>query len=92
MKEENIISIEQAALAFLLQARKDAGMSEEQFGRLAFPESERPRTKIHAMWSVQTSNTKGLRLRLGDFCSMCKALGKNPAQELLLLWNQIEQD
>lgn len=92
MKEANIISIEKAALDFLLKSRKDAGLSEEQLGQMAFPECSTPRTKIHAMWSVQTSNKKGLRLRLGDFCAMCHAMGKNPAQELLLLWNQIEQE
>ena len=92
MKEGNIISLEQAALDFLLKARKEAKLTEEQLGKLAFPESKTPRAKIHAMWSVQTSNKKALRLRLGDFCAMCRALGKNPAQELLLLWNQVEQD
>jgi len=92
MKEGNIISIEKAALDFLLKARKEAGLTQEQFGRLAFPECENPRAKINAMYSVQTSTKKSLRVRLGDFCSMCKALGKNPAQELLLLWNQIDQE
>lgn len=44
------------------------------------------------MWNAKTATKKSLRLRLGDFCAMCKALDKNPAQELLLLWNQIEQE
>ena len=92
MREENIISIEQAALDFLLKARKEAGLTQEQFGRLAFPENANPRAKINAMYSMQTSTKKNLRVRLGDFCAMCKALGKNPAQELLLLWNQIDQE
>ena len=92
MKEENILSIEQAALDFLLKLRKEKGLTQEQFGKLAFPESPNPRAKINAMYSVQTSTKKNLRVRLGDFCAMCKALDRNPAQELLLLWNQIEQE
>lgn len=92
MKEVNIISIEQAALDFLLDARKKAGMTEAELGQKAFPESSNPWSKVHAMWNAKTATKKNLRLRLGDFCAMCKALDKNPAQELLLLWNQIEQE
>ncbi len=92
MKEANIIDIEKAALDFLLSARKEAGMTEAELGKIAFPESSNPWSKVHAMWNAKTSTNKALRLRLGDFCAMCKALGKNPAQELLLLWNQIDQD
>ncbi len=92
MKEVNIIAIERAALDFLLKARKDAGMTEAEFGQKAFPDNANPWSKVHAMWNAKTAQKKALRLRLGDFCSMCKALDKNPAQELLLLWNQIEQD
>ncbi len=92
MKEDNIVAIEKAALAFLLKARKEAGLTEGELGNLAFPESSNPWSKVHAMWNVKTSTKKALRLRLGDFCSMCKALGKNPAQELLLLWNQVKQE
>ena len=92
MKEDNILAIERAALDFLLKARKEAGLTESEFGKKAFPESSNPWSKVHAMWNAKTASNKALRLRLGDFCSMCRALGKNPAQELLLLWNQIEQE
>lgn len=92
MKEANIIDIERVALDFLLKARKNAGLTETELGMKAFPDASNPRAKVHAMWSAKTSDNKGLRLRLGDFCAMCMALGKNPAQELLLLWNQIEQE
>ena len=92
MKEANIIDIERVALDFLLNARKDAGLTETELGKMAFPEASNPRAKIHAMWSAKTSENKALRLRLGDFCAMCLALGKNPAQELLLLWNKVEQE
>ena len=92
MKEDNILAIERAALDFLLKARKDAGMTEAELGKRAFPESSNPWSKVHALWNARTSTKKGLRVRLGDFCAMCKALEKNPAQELLLLWNQINQE
>lgn len=92
MKEANIIDIERVALDFLLKTRKEQGLSETEFGKLAFPEASDPRTKIHAMWAAKSNSGNRLRLRLGDFCAMCLALGKNPAQELLLLWNQVEQE
>lgn len=91
MKEQNIIDIEKVALEFLLAARKEAGMTEAELGQKAFPDSANPWSKIHAMWNMKTPSKKGLRLRLGDFCAMCQALGKNPAQELLLLWNKVDQ-
>ena len=91
MKEVNIIDIERVALEFLLAARKNAGMTETELGEKAFPDASNPRAKVHAMWSAKTAENKGLRLRLGDFCAMCLALDKNPAQELLLLWNKVEQ-
>ena len=82
MKEDNIVAIEKAALAFLLKARKEAGLTEGELGNLAFPESSNPWSKVHAMWNVKTSTKKALRLRLGDFCSMCKALAsaREPAR------------
>lgn len=92
MKERNIIDIEKAALDFLLAARKEAGMTEGELGQKAFPDSTNPWSKVHAMWNMKTAAKKGLRLRLGDFCAMCQALGKNPAQELLLLWNKVDQE
>lgn len=92
MKEQNIIDIEKAALDFLLNARKEAGMTEAELGQKAFPHSTNPWSKVHAMWNVKTTSKKGLRLRLGDFCTMCHALNKNPAQELLLLWNKVEHE
>ena len=92
MKEANIIDMEKAALDFLLAARKDAGMTEKELGEKAFPDSANPWSKVHALWNAKTASKKNLRLRLGDFCSLCDALGKNPAQELLLLWNKVEHD
>ena len=92
MKEENIFDIEKAALDLLLKYRKESGMSETEFGQASFPGVARPRSKINCLWSVKTAGGKPLRLRLGDFCSMCHALGKNPAQELFLLWEKAKKD
>lgn len=92
MKEQNILDVEKEALAFLLEARKASGMSETEFGQKAFPELANPRTKINSVFQGKNTGGKALRLRLGDFCAMCLALGKNPAQELLLIWNKISQE
>lgn len=92
MKEENIFDIEKEALELLLKYRKEIGMSETEFGKAAFPDISTPRSKINSLWSVKTAGGKPLRLRLGDFCAMCKALGKNPAQELFLLWEKAEKE
>ena len=61
MKEANIIDVERAALEFLLKARKDAGLTETELGKKAFPESSNPRGKVHAMWSAKTYENKALR-------------------------------
>ena len=92
MKEKNIFDIEKAALDQLLSYRKKAGLSETDFGKLAFPDIATPRSKINSLWSVKTAGGKPLRLRLGDFCAMCQALGKDPAQELFSLWQQTRHE
>lgn len=92
MKEQHIFDVEKEALDFLLEARLACGMTETEFGQKAFPDIPSPRSKINSLWSVKTAGGKPLRLRLGDFCAMCHALGKNPAQELLLIWNKIDQN
>lgn len=88
MREDSIIALERAALDFLLAARKEAGMSEKELGSAAFPDADNPRAKVHSLWSTKTASNKGLRLRLGDFCAMCQALGKSPAEELARLWDK----
>jgi len=92
MKEQHIFDVEREALKVLLEARQASGMSETEFGHKAFPDISNPRSKINSLWSVKTAGGKPLRLRLGDFCAMCQALGKNPAQELFMIWNNVEQD
>lgn len=92
MKEQNLLNIERVALEWLLEERKKKGMTETEFGSLAFPELENPRAKINALYQVKTGAGKNLRLRLGDYCAMCKALGKNPPEELFRLWNTVENE
>lgn len=92
MKEQAIFDIEKAALDLLLKYRKESGLSETDFGKKAFPDIANPRSKINSLWSVKTVGGKPLRLRLGDFCAMCLALGKNPSQELFLLWEQADRE
>lgn len=92
MKEQNILDIERKALEFLSEDRKKQGMTETEFGKKSFPNIENPRAKINAMYQVKTGSGKNLRLRLGDFCAMCQALGRNPAEELFKLWTSAERD
>lgn len=92
MKEANILDIEAKALNYLLELRKDKGMTEAELGKQAFPESSNPWSKVHAMWNAKTAEKKALRLRLGDFCAMCSAMGKDPAEALFTLWRGSEKD
>ncbi len=91
MKEQAIFDVEKEALNVLLAYRKASGMSETEFGRKSFPDTPNPRYKINSIWSAKTREGKPLRLRLGDFCAMCLALGKNPSQELFLIWERAEK-
>ena len=92
MKDESILNVEREALDLVLRLRKDAGITEKELGERAFPEARNPRLKVSSLWHGRGKGNDGLRLRLGDFCSMCQALGKNPAQELLLIWGRISPD
>lgn len=89
MKEASIVEIERKAIALIDRFRKDAGLSEAKLGELAFPEAKNYRQKINSLRNARGNGNEPLRLRLGDFCAIvCHALGKNPAQELLLLWGR----
>ena len=92
MKESSIFDIERDALGLLLKYRQESRMSETAFGKAAFPEVSNPRSKINSMWAVRTGCGKPLRLRLGDFCAMCKALKKDPSKELFSLWQKYKED
>lgn len=92
MKEETILKVEREALERILELRKESGMTETELGSKAFPEAKNPRLKISGLWHGRGKGNDGLRLRLGDFCTICHALGKNPAQELLVIWGKILPD
>lgn len=88
MKEGNIVDIERKAMAHLDALREEKKLSEKELGELAFPEAKNPRQKVNALRNPRGVKGEPLRIRLGDFCAMCQAMGKNPAQELLLIWSQ----
>lgn len=92
MKDENILNVEREALDLILKLRKEAGLTEKALGEKAFPEAKNPRLKISGLWHGRGKGNDGLRLRLGDFCTICHALGRNPAQELLVIWGRIAPD
>lgn len=92
MKDKTILDVEREALSVILQYRKELGMSEKELGEKAFPEAKNPRLKISSLWHGRGKGGGGLRLRLGDFCTILNALGKNPAQELLVIWGRITPD
>ncbi len=92
MKDEAILNVEREALNLILELRKAAGISEKALGEKAFPEAKNPRLKISSLWHGRGKGSDGLRLRLGDFCTICHALGRNPAQELLVIWGKISPE
>ncbi len=90
MDEKTILDIEALARERLVAARKKRGLTETGLGETAFPHEPRPRAKINSIFQGRGTYGKAVRLRLGDFCAMCAAVGKNPAQELLLILAKIE--
>lgn len=79
MKETNVIEIERKAIALIDRFREEAGLSEVKLGELALPETENYRRKVNDLRNARGGGNKPLRLRLGDFCAIYRALGKNPA-------------
>jgi hypothetical protein len=92
MKEASILDIERKAVEHINALRRDTRISEEQLGKLAFPDAKNKRAKVNALRIPRSNTGSPLRFRLGDFCSLCHALGKNPAQELLLLWGPVDKE
>lgn len=92
MKEGTIVDIERKAMAHIDALREKRGMSEKDLGELAFPEAKNPRQKVNALRNPRGLKGEPLRIRLGDYCAMCEALGYNPAQELLIVYGKTESD
>ena len=90
MKDDSIVDIGRKAIAYLDKIRQEEGITEAEWGKRAFPEAKNSRVKINSLRIPRTNTGEPLRLRLGDFCAMCHALGRNPAQELLILWGQAD--
>jgi hypothetical protein len=86
MREENIVDIERKAMLHLDVIREQKGLSEKEFGEAAFPDAVNPRQKVNALRKARGTKGEPLRVRLGDFCAMCVALKKHPAEELLKIW------
>ncbi len=92
MKDEAILNVEREALELILKLRRAKGMTETELGQKAFPDAKNPRLKISSLWHGRGKGNDGLRLRLGDFCTICHALGRNPAQELLTIWGEVKPE
>ena len=92
MKDEQILNVEREALNLILELRKAKGLTEKELGELAFPEAKNPRLKISSLWHGRGKGNDGLRLRLGDFCTIMHALGENPAQQLLMIWGKAKPE
>jgi hypothetical protein len=90
MKESSILDIERRAIDYLNSLRKASRISETTLAESAFPGVQNARAKLSALRIARSNTGQPLRLRLGDFCAICHALGKNPAQELLLLWGETD--
>lgn len=91
MEDTKILAIEKMALEVLQSMRKEIGLTESELGLKAFPGAKNSWSKVHAIWNCKTSEKKHLRLRLGDFCALCEAMDKDPAQELFSIWNRVNQ-
>ena len=90
MKEGHIVDIERKAMAHIDALREQCGMSEKELGEKSFPDVKNPRQKVNALRSARGLKGEPLRVRLGDYCAMCEALGRNPAQELLIIYGQAQ--
>ena len=92
MKEALILDIERKAVEHLNTLRREYDISEAQLGERAFPGAVNKRAKVNALRIPRTNTGAPLRFRLGDFCSLCNALGKHPGVELVMLWDAIAKE
>lgn len=92
MKERHILEVEREALNLIRKLREESKLTEKALGEKAFPEAKNPRQKVSSIWNARGAGGEPLRVKLGDFCAICHALGKNPAQELLVIWGKINPE
>lgn len=76
MIEEQAVQVEKDILKRLDQIKTEKGITDVQWGDLAFSGEKNGRRK------VQNLKHMGLRLRVGDFIQLCAALEVDPARIL----------
>ena len=76
MLEEQAMQVEKDILKRLEQIKTEKGITDVQWGDLAFAGAKNGRRK------VQNLKHMGLRLRVGDFIQLCAALNVDPARIL----------
>ena len=82
MEPERMIQIEQNIVEILEARRLELKMSVEALGKLVYPNDASPYMRIQAFRKPQ-SNGKKRRLPVGDFVSMCAALGLDHVRVLI---------
>ncbi len=81
MNEDMIVQIERLAMERLDEERKSLGLSQEALGIKAYPDAKNPYMKVQAL-RIKRGHGKPLRLRLGDFVSLCEAMNLDPGKVL----------
>ena len=77
--EELALEVERRIIEMLQELRKEKGLSELEWGKLAYPEIADPRRKIQALKNNQ-GNGHPQRLKVGDMTRLAKALDYDPVR------------
>ncbi|WP_165073076.1 hypothetical protein [Desulfovibrio sp. ZJ200] len=78
---EIAVQVERKIVELLDEKRNEKGLSEVQWGKIAYPDDKDPRRKIQSIRNKQ-SNGQPQRLRVQDLILLSKALGVDPARIL----------
>lgn len=79
--KEVAVQVERKIVELLDERRAEKGLSEAQWGKIAYPEDKDPRRKIQSIRNKQ-SNGQPQRLRVQDLILLSKALEIDPARVL----------
>ncbi len=79
--KEVAVRVERKIVELLDEKRNEMGLSEIQWGKIAYPDDKDPRRKIQSIRNKQ-SNGQPQRLRVQDLILLSKALGIDPARVL----------
>lgn len=82
MTTEEMLRIEQVALARIKCHRKELRMSETEMGKIAFENARHAQTKVSRLYNPMPNTGKTARPTLGEWLAMCYALGIEPLNEL----------